>query len=115
MQSGTKPPQARISGQVIINELLRNMEMGRLELGYSVLVPCIFSVYLHPDDHARLMSVQEIIVEDAKRSLNAAIAGWNGGRHLLRRGGKPKSYRIAQKDWSIELFADMESAVPPGD
>lgn len=114
-QSGTKSTQARISGQVIINELLRNMEMGRLELGYSVLVPCIFSVYLHPDDHARLKSVHEIIVEDAKRALNAAIAEWNGGRRLLRRGGKLKTYRIAQKDWSIELFADMESAVPPGD
>ena len=110
-----QPGPARISGQVIINELIRNMELGRLELGYSVLVPCIFNVYLHPDDHARLQSVHEIIAEDAKRALHAAIAQWNGKRSLLRRGNKQKTHRIAQNDWSIELYADCESAVPPGD
>ena len=53
-QSGVKQQQpARISGQTIINELIRNMELGRLEMGYSILVPCVFSVYLHPDDFAR--------------------------------------------------------------
>ena len=113
-QSGTKS-STRISGQVIINELVRNMELGRLELGYSVLVPCIFSIYLHPDDHARLRSVHEIITEDAKRALNATLAEWNGKGRLLKRNSKPKTYRIAQKDWSIDLFADMESSVPPGD
>src|SRR5687767_6110643 len=98
-QSGTKLHPTRISGQVIINELIRNMELGRLELGYSVLVPCIFSVYLHPDDHARLRSVHEIITEDAKRALNAALAEWNGKGRLLRRNSSPKTHRIAQKDW----------------
>jgi hypothetical protein len=53
-QSGTVQPLPRISGQIIINELIRNMELGRLELGYSILVPCIFSVYLHPDDYVRV-------------------------------------------------------------
>jgi hypothetical protein len=28
------------------------MELGQFETGYSVLVPCIFSIYLHPDDRA---------------------------------------------------------------
>lgn len=114
-QSGAKLPSTRISGQVIINELVRNMELGRLELGYSVLVPCIFSVYLHPDDHARLRTVHEIITEDAKRALNATLAEWNGKGRLLRRNSNPKIYRIAQKDWCIDLFPDMESSVPPGD
>ena len=52
--SGQKLPQTRISGQTIIDELIRNMELGRLEMGYSILLPCLFSVYLHPDDFARL-------------------------------------------------------------
>ena len=113
-QSGTIPGPSRISGQVIIDELIRNMQLGRLELGYSVLVPCIFSVYLHPDDHARLQSVHEIITEDAKRALHATLAKWNGGG-VLRRNSKQKIHRIAQKDWSIEFHADIESNVPPGD
>ena len=114
-QSGTKPPQTRISGQILINELIRNMELGRLELGYSILVPCIFSVYLHPDDHARLSGVSDIVREDAKRALNARLAEWNGTRGRLKRNTQPKTYRIAQNDWWIEFFADTESAVPPGD
>src|SRR5882757_4626617 len=66
--SGTVQPKPRISGQIIINELIRNMELGRLELGYSILVPCLFSVYLHPDDYTRVASVQDIIKEDAERA-----------------------------------------------
>jgi hypothetical protein len=115
-QSGVKQqPPARISGQTIINELIRNMELGRLELGYSILVPCVFSVYLHPDDFSRIASVQELLKEDARRALNARLAEWNAKPSLFRRGTTQKTYRIAQNDWWIELFSDLESAVPPGD
>jgi hypothetical protein len=118
-QSGIRPGlasnQARISGQIIINELIRNMELGRLELGYSILVPCVFSVYLHPDDFARVVGVQEIVKEDARRALSARLSGWNAKPSLFHRSGPRKTYRIAQNDWWIELFADSESAVPPGD
>src|SRR6516162_9458541 len=94
--SGTVQPLPRISGQIIINELIRNMELGRLELGYSVLVPCVFSVYLHPDDFARIAAVQEIFKEDARRALSARLAEWNARPPLFRRGGPRKTYRIAQ-------------------
>ena len=114
-QSGTVQPMPRISGQIIIDELIRNMELGRLELGYSILVPCIFSVYLHPDDYARLTSVQDLLQEDAKRALTACLAGWNAGGGLLRRNAPRKAYRTAAGGWWIGLFADSESTVPPGD
>jgi hypothetical protein len=114
-QSGTKLPQSRVSGQTIIDELIRNMELGRLEMGYSILLPCIFSVYLHPDDHARLLGVHELIREDARRALNARMAEWNAKGSLFKRGGTRKQFRIAQNDWWIEFFADGEGAVPPGD
>ena len=77
-QTGTKLPQTRISGQIIIDELVRNMELGRLEMGYSILLPCIFSIYLHPDDYARIAGVQDIIKDDARRALTARMAEWNG-------------------------------------
>jgi len=114
-QTGTKLPQTRISGQTIIDELIRNMELGRLEMGYSILLPCIFSVYLHPDDYGRIAGVQDIIKEDAKRTLSARLAEWNGRSSRFRRGAARKDFRIAQNDWSIEFFADTEGAVPPGD
>jgi hypothetical protein len=112
-QSGIKP-QARISGQIIIDELIRNMEVGQLEMGYSILVPCVFSVYLHPDDYVRVSAVHELIKEDAGRALTARLAEWNA-KPRFRRGRTQKTYRTAQNDWWIELYEDGEGAVPPGD
>jgi hypothetical protein len=114
-QSGTVQSLPRISGQIIIDELIRNMELGRLELGYSILVPCIFSVYLHPDDFTRVSSVQDIIKEDAKRALTASMSKWNAGGGRLRRNVARKTHRIAANGWWIGLFADSEATVPPGD
>ena len=85
-QSGTKQPQTRISGQTIIDELVRNMELGRLELGYSILLPCLFSVYLHPDDYNRLIGVQDLIKDDARQALSACMSECNSGSSLFRRG-----------------------------
>ena len=113
--SGTKLPQSRISGQIIIDELIRNMELGRLEMGYSILLPCIFSIYLHPDDYSRLLGVQDLIKEDARRALSDRLAEWNGKSSLFKRGVPRKQFRIAQDDWWIELFSDSEGSVPPGD
>jgi hypothetical protein len=113
-QTGTVQPLPRISGQIIINELIRNMELGCLELGYSILVPCIFSVYLHPDDYTRVLSVQDLIKEDAKRALTARMTEWNAKGGLLRRNAPRKTYKTASA-WWIGLFADSESTVPPGD
>jgi pSer/pThr/pTyr-binding forkhead associated (FHA) protein len=114
-QSGTKVPRTRISGQTIIDELTRNVELGRLEMAYSILLPCVFSVYLHPDDYNRLAGVQDLIKDDARRALTARMAEWNGKGGFLRRGVKRRVYRIAQSDFSIELFSDSEGSVPPGD
>jgi hypothetical protein len=106
--------QTRISGQTIIDQLIRNMELGRLEMGYSILLPCLFSVYLHPDDYTRIAAVAELLREDAKRALTARMAEWNSNKSLFRRGGPRKEHKIAS-DWWIEFFADTEGAVPPGD
>jgi FHA domain len=115
-QTGTKYHPTRISGQIIIDEIVRNMELGRLEMGYSILLPCIFSIYLHPDDYQRIAGVQDIIKEDARRALSARMAEWNGkSGALFRRGAPRKDFRIAQSDWSIEFYADTEGSVPPGD
>lgn len=115
-KSGTKEAgtQGRISGQTIVDELIRNMELGRLEMGYSVLLPCIFSIYLHPDDYQRLRAVEDLIREDARKVLDARVAEWNR-KHPFRRGGPRKTFKIARDEWWIALFPDGEGSVPPGD
>src|SRR5271166_3529565 len=113
-----KPQQARINGQIIIDQLVRNMELGQFEMGYSVLVPCIFSLYLHPEDYARLTGVFDLIREDARRALASRLEQWNAkplGLGVIRGGKQRKPYKIACKDWAFEFFPDSEGAVPLGD
>jgi FHA domain len=109
------PGEPKLSGQTIIGELLRNMELGRFELAYCVLLPCVFRVYLHPDDHTRLSGVVDLIVEDASRALRSRVAELNRrpSHTILRRSAKrSKEFKIASRDWIIDLLPDAE--VPAG-
>jgi hypothetical protein len=115
---GTGEIQGKISGRVIIEQLVRNMELGQFEMGYSVLVPCIFSLYLHPEDYARLTGVFDLIREDAKRALASRLEQWNAkplGLGVIRGGKQRKPYKIAGQDWTFEFFPDSEDVVPVGD
>jgi hypothetical protein len=115
-QSGQARGPQKLNGQVIVSELLRNMELGAFEMAYTALLPCVFNVYLHPEDHARLAGVFPLIADDAKRALAARVAELNASSRSLRLRRKPrKEHRIAARDWLIQFFSDSEEAVPPGD
>jgi hypothetical protein len=105
----------KLSGQTIIDELIRNTELGRFELAYTVLLPCVFRIYLNPEDHTRLAGVFHLIVEDAHRALRGHVARLNAkpGKLRWRSGGNSKEYKIAASDWVVEFFPDPE--VPPSD
>jgi hypothetical protein len=111
-----KLSEQKLSGDVIIAELLRNMEVGKFEMAYSVLLPCVFTVYLNPRDHATLCGVFELILDDARKALRARVAGMNAkpsGFALPRRSKTAKEHKIACRDWDIEFLPDAE--VPLGD
>src|SRR6266851_357028 len=99
-----------LSGGLIINELVRNMELGQFEMAYSILLPRLFTVYLNPEDHSRLKGVFDLLAEDAKRALCAHVARLNAPPTTLgikrRRAGK--EYRIAGDDWVIEFLCDPD-------
>ena len=119
MPNAAGEAQGKISGRIIIEQLIRNMELGQFEMGYSILTPCIFSLYLHPDDYTRLTGVFDLIREDAKKALAARLGQLNAkpplGFHTLRGAKARKPYKIACKDWTFEFFPDSEGAVPLGD
>jgi hypothetical protein len=108
----------RLNGQTIISELTRNMELGQFEMAYSVLLPCVFDVYLHPEDHARLAGVIPLVVEDARRALAARVGQLNRSRAPFA-FGRPrkgaKEYKIASATWMIHFYPDTEGSVPQGD
>lgn len=111
----SKLSESRLSGNVIIGELLRNLELGKFELAYTVLLPCVFTIYLHPDDHKTLTGVFDLIIEDARRALRNRVTELNtdSGFLKVRRGKKSKEHKIACRDWSLEFLPDSE--VPSGD
>lgn len=113
---GGKPGDSKLTGKLIIGELLRNMELGRFEMSYTVLLPCVFTVYLNPEDHASLRGVFGLIIEDARRSLRARVTQLNTNPTkfgVRRPGATAKEHKIACHDWLIEFFPDSE--VPSGD
>ena len=118
MPNATGDAHLRISGRIIVEQLVRNLELGRFEMAYSVLAPCIFSLYLHPDDYNRLTGIFDLIREDAKRALAARLEEWNARPRklgLIPAGKERKPVKIACHDWSFEFFPDSEGVVPLGD
>src|SRR6266436_7666669 len=117
-QKSTNVAEGKLSGQIIIDQLIRNMEVGQFAMGYSVLLPCIFNIYLNPEDHTRLAGVFELIADDARKALRARVAELNSRRGVLglkRPSRRQKEYKIACKDWVLEFFPDAEATVPAGD
>ena len=112
---GGNPGGGKLSGQSVIGELLRNMDLGRFELAYSVLLPCVFNVYLHPEDHAHLAGVFPLIADDARKAFRNRVAQLNSRPKMigLKVGKTPKEFKIACREWIIDFLANAE--VPPGD
>ena len=111
-----KLSEPKLNGKLIASEMLRNMELGRFEMAYTILLPCVFTIYLNPQDSAALSGVFGLVAEDAKRALRARVAALNSPSRMLglRRNTKPpKEYKIVCRDWSIEFLPDAE--VPRGD
>jgi FHA domain len=108
------PP--RLNGNIVISELIRNMEVGRFEMAYAVLLPCVFTVYLNPSDYSTLSGVLDLVVDDARKALRARVAEMNQASVPFarrRRGSVAKEHRIACREWDIEFLPDSE--VPSGD
>lgn len=119
MQRGISPSPGHLGGKTIIEQVLRNAEAGHFELGYTVLVPCIFYLYLHPDDYSRLSGVFPYIREDAIRALQDRISQLNKpssrGRVFRSPRSDGKEYKVAGSDFVLEFFADDDGSIPLGD
>lgn len=114
--------ERQITGDDIITEILRNQELGLFRMRYTTLIPCIYRIYLHPDDYDLLRPAMPAVGAEAKRALEERRDELREqakpsllARHLGI-GAKPEmEYRILDSDWTIEFHADAEDRLAKGE
>lgn len=118
----TESVASQITGDDIISELIRNADAGRFKVRYTILVPCIFNVYLHPRDYELIQPIAELIQEEAVRALNEHLSDLNKPRTahpLVKRlglAGEPRAeYKILEKQWTVQFHSDQEERLRPGE
>ena len=125
----------QITGDDIISELIRNADAGWFKVRYTVLVPCIFNVYLHPRDYGLIQPVVDLIREEAVRALQEHLSRpeqtpyrmsvrqarrpqrANPGLNtkFLRSNGRSSSMRTRRSGYGlaeIEIYSELGSARP---
>jgi hypothetical protein len=113
---------SQITGDDIISELIRNADAGWFKVRYTILVPCIFNVYLHPRDYELIQPVADLIREEAVRALKEHLSHLNKprtarafGKRLGSTGGPRPEYKILEKQWMIQFHEDQEERLRPGE
>ncbi len=113
----------QLAADEIISELIRNAEAGFFNVHYTILVPCIFNVYLHPRDAGVIQPVAELVQQEAARALSEHLAELNKRRtppqRFARRfglaGAEQREYKTLEKNWTIQFHADLEERLRPGE
>ena len=116
-------PATALTGDDIISELIRNVEVGLFKVGQTVLLPCRFNVYLHEQDFDLIHPIAEVVGREAKRALTEHLDRLNKGRPqpaFMKRLGMANSprkpeYKILEKDWSVEFHRGEEDRLRPGE
>jgi len=113
---------SQITGDDIISELIRNADAGCFKVRYTILVPCIFNVYLHPRDHDLIQPVADLIREEAVRALKEHLSDLNKprtarpfGKRFATTGEPRPEYKILEKHWMIQFHSDQEERLRPGE
>ena len=113
---------SKITGDDIISELIRNADAGWFKLRYTILVPCIFNVYLHPRDYELIQPIAVLIQEEAIHALKEHLSKLNKprtARPFAKRfgsAGEPRpEYKILEKQWMVQFHADQEERLRPGE
>ena len=90
-------------------------------LKYSTLAPSRYTVYLHPNEYARLEGIIPILQQQTVQALSEELHKLNARpslRGLMQRWrGAPSEpqFRNAGGDWQIEFLADPDGEMGEGD
>lgn len=116
-------PASALTGDDIISELIRNVDVGLFKVGHTVLLPCRFNVYLHEQDFDLIHPIAQVVRREAKQALSEHLHRLNKARPqpgfmkrlgLANSSSKPE-YKILERDWSVEFHRGEEDRLRPGE
>src|SRR5262245_13982646 len=79
-----EPARVRLPAKDIVHAVVRNMRENLEDLPYSRLAPSRYTVYLHPNEFARLETIVPIMQEQTVRALSEELVRLGRHSHLKR-------------------------------
>lgn len=120
-----RTPTARIQGDDLIGEVLRNMEDGLFRMRRKMLVPSIYRVYLNPRDFEPFRDVTPFIAGEIRSALEERMARWNKSKRRLAQSVLEKlgvgetiealEFVRAGNAWTVEIYPDLDDKLQPGE
>ena len=111
-----------ITGDDIINEVLRNCEQGLFKIRNTTLLPAIYRVYLHPSDYDLVRPALKALTAETRAALTGRMDELNRKSQpsaLARKLGFEQAngieYKILDNDWTIEFHPDPEERLAKGE
>ena len=116
-------PASALTGDDIISELIRNVDVGLFKIGHTVLLPCRFNVYLHDRDFDLIHPIAQVVRREATQALTEHLDRLNKARPqpwLMKKLGLANSssnpeYKILEQGWSVEFHRGEEDRLRPGE
>jgi hypothetical protein len=116
---------ARLNGDDLIGEVLRNMEEGLFRIRRKTIVPSIYRIYLSSADYEPFRDVVPFIAGEIRAALDERLAGWNGSRRrlaksLLEKIGAGDAVETSEfvrltDSWTVEIYPDLDAKLQPGE
>src|SRR5439155_5437568 len=109
----------RRSARDVIAAVVDNMRRNLEPLRYSTLVPSHYTVYLHPQEHARLEGIIPILQEQTLRALAEEMDSLNRRSSVQRLVSRFKEGAAevlsAGGDWHVEFLPEPDGDLNEGD
>ncbi|MBC7926526.1 MAG: FHA domain-containing protein [Bryobacteraceae bacterium] len=115
--------ERHINGDEIIAEVLRNAEAGLFRMRRTVVLPCVFHVYLHPSAFDAIRPVLTALRTEARQALRERLDEMNHRSEPskiarlfgLEKKEAPRDFRILDSEYTIEFYPDVEGSLETGD
>lgn len=116
---------ARLHGDDLIGEVLRNMEEGLFRIRGRTIVPSIYRVYLSAQDYEPFRDVVPFIAGEIRAALDERLAAWNKSRRkfgagLLEKIGAGETAPAGEfarlgDAWTVEIYPDLDGKLQAGE